>query len=737
MSPEVSLIEKFRFRRKASQNPPFVGTYRITRKLGAGALVEGYVGMYRSASEQPVWLKRLVQPWARDVSFLERFHPVATQWRYAPPGVLAPLVEFGIGADQTWVTQAISDGESMRAVLSACATRQLKPTANEIAAVGLRAAAALASLHEAATPACHGDVCASTVHLTLSGGVVLTDFGIARAAGANAQTGPARSEALVMAPEQVVGPPGPPADVYRLGLVLLELVTGRSTLPTGPVSGVPEKLGQLLMWMLTKDPGNRPQAREVETALQLAADQADWSVTDADVAKLVARALPERVALTAIPTAGGTELTVKGISVVPPSSLTPAPSASAPPPAATPGVPSGAVPPGNATLGRIAPRKMTAEALAAVKEKEAEEAAARAPPIDPWRDVKVAEHLVAQKKLTADQVQEAMAQAQKGQSSVNDALIALGLADEDDIVSAQGELTKTTSISSKRLAEMQPMPEALALLPYEKAEALQVVPLALKGTQLMVAMRDPLHAPTLEEVKRLTGHATFVAVRTGVRALHRTLGRFYKGIDEDDPSSWLETGAGVVTGEPLMSGGLEFEPSSASGEMQLDLRGDLPTAEKLNATLDDPQLRLFEAGLALMGEAGQHVANFVRLAGGVAKRLNVSDAELGRVRYVAAAIAMLNLTTRRPLWEMPKVEAMSTIAGRGWRSVEELVGRVFDATKPPASDAAALALQTALTITALAGTVRPTGAALANATQGLVARKFPKVAVEAARAECA
>jgi len=695
-----------------------VATYRVTRKIAAGALYESYVGVVRQAVDQPVWLRRIVPPWSQDPGFLDRFQPLAEQWRALPTELVAGLVEHGTGADSTWVTQALVDGESVRTLLAALTAKQQRPHMNEAVAIGIRVASALAAIHEQSFNLLHGDLCPSTVQLTVNGTVMLTDFGLATAAGFNPQSGPARAEPQTVAPEQQSGRYLPATDVYRLGLLLLELSTGRAT-PAASWPGVPEKLATALSWMLAKDPAQRPQARDVENALQHAADASGWSVTENDLQRFLARLLPDRAPRTAIPPTGGTELHLRavGLSAAP---LTPM-----------------LTPPG-VTLARISTRKVTAEVLAAEKERAAAEAAAKAPPIMPWRDFRVGEALISKLRLTPDQLQEAATHAESIQGSVNDALISMSLCDEDSVIGLESELAKTPVITSQRLIETKPPPEVLGRLRATDAETLNVVPLGVKpGDQLVVALRDPLNAEALEAVKRLSGAASVLGVRAGPAALVRAVAALYRGVDVEDPSSWLENSmeaSGTVEARPNDFGdeasGIELD-GNVSGSMELESRGTLATGSKSNATLDDPQAVLLDATLALLADKGRQVQQLVSLAGGLTRRLGASESDVGRVRFSAAAIGVVNITNGKSAWEPLRAETVAAVAGTGWRSVQELVVRGLESSKGPASDLAMLALQTALIVANAAASAKPAGQSLSNALQALKMRQFPKLVIDA------
>jgi tRNA A-37 threonylcarbamoyl transferase component Bud32 len=112
----------------------------------------------------------------------------------------------------------------------------------------------------------------------------LTDFGVAAILGHNrADDGGTSGTPAYLSPEQAAGEPaGPASDVYSLGLVLLEGLTGKMAYPGAPVQSavarllhdpqIPEELAPmwvaLLSSMLSRDPAARPPAREVSLALR-------------------------------------------------------------------------------------------------------------------------------------------------------------------------------------------------------------------------------------------------------------------------------------------------------------------------------------------------------------------------------------------------------------------------------------------------------------------------------------
>jgi len=159
---------------------------------------------------------------------------------------------------------------------------------DEVIRIGEVLADALTHAHELGI--IHRDVKPGNVLFDQDGGVHLTDFGIARLTDVTAitATGLVIGTAGYLAPEQVRGEGASPAsDIYALGLVLIEALTGERVYvgspseaalarlqrpPEIPVTTKPS-IGALLRSMTADDPVTRPSAAAVADALRAAAQE--------------------------------------------------------------------------------------------------------------------------------------------------------------------------------------------------------------------------------------------------------------------------------------------------------------------------------------------------------------------------------------------------------------------------------------------------------------------------------
>lgn len=203
---------------------------------------------------------------------------------------LVSLYDAGATEDGApFLVMELVDGPTLAAC---CLDGRLAP--GRVAGIGADLAEALAHCHDRGVV--HRDVKPANVLLTGDDRAKLTDFGIARLVDAvrHTATGLTVGTAPYFSPEQVRGGVvGPPSDVYALGLVLLETLTGqREYADSDPVACAVERLHRdpvvpaslpapwpsVLSRMTAADPADRPSAADVAAVLR---GRAPVATTDA------------------------------------------------------------------------------------------------------------------------------------------------------------------------------------------------------------------------------------------------------------------------------------------------------------------------------------------------------------------------------------------------------------------------------------------------------------------------
>jgi serine/threonine protein kinase len=249
------------------------GRYRVVERLGRGGMADVY-----RAEDQVLGRLVAIKVFRAGVErdhHLTRFRAeVRTLARLTHPHLVA-LYDAGGDSTEPWCAMEYVDGGSL-------GDRHGPLPPDQVARIGEHVAGALAYVHGEGIV--HRDVKPSNVLLDHEGGAFLSDFGIARLVDGTriTQSGLMIGTAAFLSPEQVRGATaGPACDVYALGLVLLEALTGRREYPGTPVESavarltrppqVPDDLGDdwhdLLTRMMAETPADRPDPSAVADAL--------------------------------------------------------------------------------------------------------------------------------------------------------------------------------------------------------------------------------------------------------------------------------------------------------------------------------------------------------------------------------------------------------------------------------------------------------------------------------------
>jgi serine/threonine-protein kinase len=261
------------------------GRYALDRRLGRGGMASVYLAR-DGELERRVAVKLLGASVGRDDALRRRFaRESRLAARLSHPNVVT-VFDAGEDDGRPYIVMEYVEGETLADVL-----RRRGPLPPEEAAeIGEQIAAGLAHAH--AHGLVHRDVKPQNLLVTRDGRVKVGDFGVARGDDASKLTeaGTVLGTAAYLSPEQAAGAQvGPRSDVYSLGVVLYELLAGRTPYrfdslaelgaprkpPPDLPPTVPPALAAVVRRCLSPAPTDRPEsAAEVGVELRRALEPA-------------------------------------------------------------------------------------------------------------------------------------------------------------------------------------------------------------------------------------------------------------------------------------------------------------------------------------------------------------------------------------------------------------------------------------------------------------------------------
>jgi serine/threonine-protein kinase len=282
----------------------FDGRYRIQRKLGAGGMADVYLAEDQELGRR-VAIKILNSRHGNDDQFIERFRREAKNAAALNHPNIVSIYDRGEAEDTYYIAMEFLDGRTLKELI---VSRGAAPV-NVAIEYARQILSALRFAHRHGIV--HRDIKPHNVLVDSEGRVKVTDFGIARAGTSQmTETGSIVGTAQYLSPEQARGGEvDPRSDLYSLGVVLYELLTGKtpfegetpveiamkhlSTTPKPPSKlrpDVPPELDMVVLRALAKNPDDRYQsADEMEADLERVARGARVSAATVDTATQVLR----------------------------------------------------------------------------------------------------------------------------------------------------------------------------------------------------------------------------------------------------------------------------------------------------------------------------------------------------------------------------------------------------------------------------------------------------------------
>lgn len=312
-----------------------VGRFEILSELGRGGMAVVYKAR-QADLDRIVALKVLPPSLTHDSGYVARFRQEAKSAARLEHPHIMPIYEVGEAGGLHYIAMKFIEGRTVKELLQAEGALSVPRAAMLLAQVG----DALDYAHR--RNVIHRDIKPSNMMITTEGWVYLTDFGLARGTagdtGGLTMAGTVMGTPEYMSPEQAQGLPnvGPPTDIYALGVVLFELLTGQFPFqadtpmgmlaarllqaPTPPrdIRGdLPIPVEDVVMRALAR----KPEARYASAAEMVAALRTAAGIGNAE---------PQRPAtpLGGSPAIGAT---IKAPALAPPPAYTPQPATPRPP----------------------------------------------------------------------------------------------------------------------------------------------------------------------------------------------------------------------------------------------------------------------------------------------------------------------------------------------------------------------------------------------------------------------
>lgn len=225
--------------------------YDLLSLAGRGGMAEVWRAVARQGPRagEVVAVKRLRPELAADPEYLELLRrEAAVTLRLHHPAIVEVL-EAGVDGGAPYLVMEYVDGTNLRALLRECARRSIQLPLDFAAYLAHVVAQALDHAHAgtdregAPLGLVHCDVSPSNVFISRLGEVKLGDFGVALTPGAARLGAGALGKIHYLAPEQLRGGPiTPRTDLFALGAVLFELLTGAKAFPGAGVDEVGQRI---------------------------------------------------------------------------------------------------------------------------------------------------------------------------------------------------------------------------------------------------------------------------------------------------------------------------------------------------------------------------------------------------------------------------------------------------------------------------------------------------------------
>ena len=199
--------------------------------------------------------------------------------------------------------------------------------------------------------------------------------------------------------------------------------------------------------------------------------------------------------------------------------------------------------------------------------------------------VRIGELLLKEKRITVEQLQEALNHQRQHGGKLGFNLVKLGFVKDAEITAL---LSKQYGVPSISLADFEIDPAVIKLVPAETAQKYQIVPLARSGASLTIAMTDPTNVFAMDDIRFMTGYNVEPVVASEAAVLD-AIDRYYgkAPVLVADGTSALEVASKALEQMPDASADVEVleDLEEISADMLAKQGEDAPIIKLVNILL--------------------------------------------------------------------------------------------------------------------------------------------------------
>jgi type IV pilus assembly protein PilB len=181
--------------------------------------------------------------------------------------------------------------------------------------------------------------------------------------------------------------------------------------------------------------------------------------------------------------------------------------------------------------------------------------------------VRIGELLLKEKRITPDQLQQAMNHQKANGGKLGHNLVTMGLVKDEEITAL---LSRQYGVPSINLGQFEIDPTVIKLIPADTAQKYQIIPLSRAGATLTIAMTDPTNVFAMDDIKFMTGYNVEPVVASEISVIE-AIQRYY-------PNAGKATVVVASTGPSALdaaSRGLEELQASLEDPQDVEILEDL------------------------------------------------------------------------------------------------------------------------------------------------------------------